>query len=159
VVLTSGDISSMIFKRAVRDDLGDFSLDRQALIVLMELDGKTTLGALAGKSGLNMGTMRELISYLLKFGLIEPVEKDIVPVDRDFFHYMLDQFALAVGPIAGVLIEEEVESYGHDATHFPSYLVTELVEKLAGEIRRVEKKSVFINNMVNKIREKEYPNL
>jgi len=159
MVLTSGDISSLIFKRAVRDDIGDFRLDRQALIVLMELDGKTTLGTLAGKSGLNMGTMRELISNLLKFGLIELVEKDIVPADRDFFLYLLNQFALAVGPIAGVLIEEEVESFGHDEAHFPSYLVAELVEKLAGEIRRVEKKSVFIKNMVNKIREKEYANL
>mgnify|MGYP000438142653 CR=1 FL=1 len=38
--LSSGDISYMIFKPLVREDLGDFSLDRQSLVVFMELDGK-----------------------------------------------------------------------------------------------------------------------
>ena len=158
MVLSTGDISSMIFKRLLRSDLGDFSLDRQTLVVLMELDGKTTLGELAGKSGLTIGTMREPISNLLRLGLIERVEKDIVPMDNDCFHYMLDQLAMAIGPIAGVLIEDEVKSFGHKVVNFPSYLVTNLVNKLAGEIRREDKKSIFIKNMVNKIREKGYSN-
>jgi predicted transcriptional regulator len=158
LVLSTGDISSMIFKRLLRSDLGDFSLDRQTLVVLMELDGKTTLGELARKSGLTIGTMREPISNLLRLGLIERVEKDIVPMDNDCFRYMLDQLAMAIGPIAGVLIEDEVKSFGHKVVNFPSYLVTNLVNKLAGEIRREDKKSVFIKNMVNKIREKGYSN-
>jgi predicted transcriptional regulator len=158
LVLSTGDISSMIFKRLLRSDLGDFSLDRQTLVVLMELDGKTTLGELARKSGLTIGTMREPISNLLRLGLIERVEKDIVPMDNDCFRYMLDQLAMAIGPIAGVLIEDEVKSFGHKVVNFPSYLVANLVNKLAGEIRREDKKSIFIKNMVNKIREKGYSN-
>lgn len=158
MVLFSGDISSMIFKRLVRDDLGDFSLDRQTLVVLIELDGKTTVGALAGKLGLKVDTLRELISNLLRLDLIEKVDEDIVPVDYDFFRYLLDQFALAVGPIAGVLIEDEVQSFGHDVAAFPSFLVRKLVDKLAEEIRREEKRSIFMRNMVTRIREKGYPN-
>ena len=158
MVLSSGDISSMIYKRKVRDDLGDFSLDGQTLLILMELDGKATLGALAGKARLNMGTIREMVSRLLKLGLIEKVEKEVIPVDSDFFRNLLDEFALAVGPIAGVLIEDEVQALGHDVNSFPSYLVTDLVDRLAGEIRREEKKSVFTKNMVNIIRAKGYTN-
>ena len=158
MVLFSGDISSMIFKRLVRNDSGDFSLDRPTLFVLVELDGKTTLGALGAKLGLTMGSLRELITNLLRLGLIEKVEKDIVPVDHEFFRYLLDQFALAVGPIAGVLIEDEVQGFGHDVAAFPSYLARELVDKLAVEIRREEKKSIFIKNMVTRIREKGYSN-
>ena len=158
MVLSSGDISSMIYKRKVRDDLGDFSLDGQTLLILMELDGKATLGALAGKARLNMGTIREMVSRLLKLGLIEKVEKEVILVDGNFFRSLLDEFALAIGPIAGVLIEDEVQVLGHDVNSFPSYLVTELVDRLAGEIRREEKKSVFIKNMVNIIGAKGYAN-
>ena len=64
--------------------------------------------------------------------------------------------ALAIGPIASVLIEDEVQDLGYDVSRFPSYLVTELVDRLAAEIRREEKKAIFIKNMVNLIRVKGY---
>ena len=158
MVMSSGDISSMIYRRKVRDDLGNFSLDGQTLLVLMELDGKATLGALAGKTWLTMGAIREVIANLFKLGLIDKVEKEIVPVDNGFFRNLLDELALAIGPIAGVLIEDEVQELGYDVSRFPSYLVTELVDRLAREIRREEKKAVFIKNMVNTIRAKGYAN-
>ena len=148
----------MIYQRKVRDDLGDFSLDGKTLLILMELDGKATLGALAGKTGLRMGAIRELIASLLKLGLVEKVEKEIIPVDNDFLRNLLDELALALGPIASVLIEDEVQDLGHDVNNFPSYLVAELVDRLAGEIRREEKKAIFIKNMVNLIRAKGYAN-
>jgi DNA-binding transcriptional regulator YhcF (GntR family) len=50
--------------------------------MLMELDGKTTLGAFANKMAINMGTMRDVISNLLKLGLVESVAREIVAVDR-----------------------------------------------------------------------------
>jgi len=158
MVMSSGDISSMIYKRKVRDDVGSFSLDGQTLIVLMELDGKTTLGALAEKTGLSMGSIRELIAKLLKFGLIAKVEQEIIPVDNDFFRKLLDEFALAIGPVASVLIEDEVHDLGHEVNSFPRYLVTELIDRLAGNIRREEKKAIFIKNMVSIIQAKRYAN-
>ena len=158
MVSFSGDISSMIYKRKVRDDLGDFSLNGQTLLILMELDGKAPLGHLAGKTGMSMGSIRELIGNLLKIGLIEKVEKEVIPVGNEFFRNLLDELALAIGPIASVLIEDEVQNLGHDVSSFPSFLVTELVDRLAGEIRREEKKTIFIKNMVNIIRAKGYAN-
>ena len=98
MVSFSGDISSIIYKRKVRDDLGDFSLDGQTLLILMELDGEATLGHLAGKTGLSMGSIRELIGNLLKLGLIEKVEREVIPVGNDFFRNLLDELALAIGP-------------------------------------------------------------
>jgi len=148
----------MIYKRKVRDDLGDFSLDGQTLLILMELDGRATLGHLAGKTGLSMGAIRELIGNLLKLGLIEKVEKEVIPVGNDFFRNLLDELALAIGPVASVLIEDEVQDLGYDVNSFPSFLVTELVDRLAGEIRREEKKTIFIKNMVNIIQTKGYAN-
>jgi hypothetical protein len=156
MVLSSGEISSMIFRRKVRDDLGRFSLDGQTLLILMELDGKATLGHLAGKTGLSMGAIRELITNLIKLGLIEKVEKEVVPADNVFFRHLLDELALAVGPIASVLIEDEVQALGHDVNSFPSFLVKELVDRLAGEVRREEKKAIFMKNMDHLIQTQGY---
>ena len=156
--LSSAGISTMVFKRLLRDDLGDFSLDQKMLTVFMELDGQKNLGAVARKAGLNMSSMREVISKLLQLKLIEKVEEKILFLDHDFIEYLFGQFSLAVGPIAQVLIEDEIQGLGFTLSQFPTQRVAELVDRLSREIRRDEKKEEFKRNMINKIREKGYLN-
>jgi hypothetical protein len=64
--------------------------------------------------------------------------------------------SLAVGPIAPVLIEDEVENLSYELSRFPGHRVAELIDNLAQEIRRQEKKNVFLKMMATKIREKRY---
>ena len=155
--LSSGDISSMIYRRTAATDLGDFSLNRRTLNVYMELNGEATLGQVAEKTGINLGTLRELVSNLLRIGLIERVQKEIEVLDGDFFRYLVSQLSLATGPIAGVLIEDEIHDLGYEVDQFPGYRVTELIDRLAVQIRREDKKAIFIENMANKILQKGYP--
>ena len=154
--LSSAGISTMVFKRLLRDDLGDFSLDQKMLTVFMELDGQKNLGAVARRAGLNMSSMREVISKLLQLELIEKVEEKISFLDNDFIEFLLGQFSLAVGPIAQVLVEDEIQDLGFTVSQFPAQRVAELVDRLSREIRRDNKKSDFKRNMINKIREKGY---
>ena len=154
--LSSGDISSMIFRRTVNNDLGDFSLDRRTLNIYMQLNGAETLGQLAEKAQQNLAYMRGVISNLLTLGLIEAVQEDIVMLDGGFFRYLINQLSLATGPIASVLIEDEIHNLGYEVDQFPGHRARDLVGRLAAEIRREEKKSVFIKNMVSKIRQKGY---
>ena len=72
--LSSGDISVLVFKPVVRDDLGNFSLDGHMLSVLMALDGKKTLGQIAQQANLNMATIREAVGKLLDLKLIEIIK-------------------------------------------------------------------------------------
>lgn len=155
--LTSGDISSMIFRRTAANDLGDFSLNRRTLNVYMELNGEATLGQVAEKTGINLGTLREVVSKLLRIGLIESAQKVIEVLDGDFFRYLVSQLSLATGPIAGVLIEDEIHDLGYEVDQFPAYRATELIDRLAVQIRREDKKAIFIENMANKILQKGYP--
>jgi hypothetical protein len=134
--LSSAGISTMVFKRLLREDLGDFSLDQKMLTVFIELDGQKNLGAVAQKAGLNMGTMREVISKLLQLKLIAKVEEKILYLDSNFIEYLFGQFSLAVGPIAQVLIEDEIQDLGFAVTQFPMQRVAELVDRLSREIRR-----------------------
>ena len=153
---SSSELSAMVFKRVVRQDFEKFPLDRQTLSVFMELDGKVPLGSVAQKVGLKMSTMRQLIAKLVQNGLVRKVEQGISALDKDFFDYLVVHLSYAVGPIAQVLIEEEVAGLGYKLARFPGHRVAELVDNLAREILHKEKKAVFLKSMAAKIREKKY---
>ena len=153
---SSSELSAMVFKRVVRQDIGKFPLDHKMLSVFMELDGKTPLAVVAQKAGMNMGSMRDTIAKLMQNGLVEKVDREIVMLDKDFFDYLVAHLSLAVGPIAQVLIEDEVETMGYELSQFPGHRAAELIDNLAQEIRREEKKNVFLKMLAAKIREKKY---
>jgi len=152
----SGDISVMVFKQVIRDQAGDISIDSRFLSVFLELDGKKTLGTVAQKAGMNMGDMREVISRLLDLNLVEPTVEDVLMIDDDFLDYLNTQLSLAVGPVAEVLVEDEIINMDHSFSQFPASRAAELVEMLSSAIKREEKKSDFKLSMVNKIKEKGY---
>jgi predicted transcriptional regulator len=153
---SSSELSAMVFKRVVRQDLGKFQLDHKMLSVFMELDGKAPLAVVAQKTGMNMSSMRDVIAKLMQNGLVEKADREIVMLDKDFFDYLVAHFSLAVGPIAQVLIEDEVENMGYELSGVPAHRAAELIDTLAQEIRREEKKTVFLKMLATKIREKKY---
>ena len=150
----SSEISDTVFRRVNRVDLAEFSLDSRMLSILVELDGKKSLAVIAQKTGLNSGSLEGLISKLLRIRLIEPVEDTVSLLDGEFFEYLGNQLCLAIGPIAGILIEEAVGDLGYDRARFPSQRAAELVDTLARQIRRKEKRFSFQKAMVRKIRER-----
>ena len=147
------EISNAVFRRVTRRDPGEFSLDSQMLSILVELDGRKNLAAVAKKTGLPLGTLREIISRLVEVNLIESVDDAIAMLNRDFFDYLNVQLSLATGPIAEVLIEDAVSDLGFSTSAFPSHHAAELVDTLARQVRREEKRVSFQRAMVGKIRE------
>lgn len=154
--LASGDISAIVFKPAVRDDLGNFSLDGHMLSVLMALDGKKTLGQIAQNAGLNMATMREAVGSLSSLNLIERVERPGKVLDQEFLAYLISEMSMAIGPLGEVIVEDGLEDLGYTKSTFPAQRAAELVNLLAQEIQREEKRTEFKQHMVHKIREKGY---
>ena len=154
--ISSGEISFMVFRRVKRNDAGEFSLDGQMLSVLMELDGKKSVAAIAKALSYNMSVMRKTVSRLLNLNLIEPVEEAVSNLDGDFFNFLKGQLSLAIGPIAEFVIEDAVGDLGHTLSRFPSHRAAELVDLISREIQREEKRNTFKRNMVGKIREKNY---
>ena len=152
-----GRMSELVLRRATRDDMGKFAIDSQMLSVWMELDGQATLGAVAQKLNLPLAAVGQAVNQLARLGLVER-EQDALPLvlDQDFLSYLYEQFSLAVGPIARVLIEEEAIDLGHSISKFPSQRVAELIDALAREIRREEKSTLFKQRMIAKIREKGF---
>jgi hypothetical protein len=152
----NGEISALIFRQVVRNHHKDFSLDRRLLEIFLELDGKKTLGTIAGKKGLNMVQMRTAIERLIQLDLIEPAEIPSNNVDFEFMEFLIAQFSKAIGPIARVLIEDEIVEMGYSAARFPCSNAAELVDLLSREIKREDKKTEFQTNLVRKIKERGY---
>jgi len=153
--ISSSDLHVLVFRRVSIDKLGEVSLDGQMLSVLMEMDGKKSLSAIAKKLDMNPGNLRGVISRLLKLELVEPADDAISMLEKDFFDFLMAQLSLAVGPIAEILIEDAVNDLGHSVSRFPGHRAAELVDALAREIRREEKRVTFQQAMLEKIKDVE----
>lgn len=154
--ILSGNISALVFRQAVKDGMGDVSIDSQLLRVFLAFDGTKTLDKVAIETNVDMGAMREIVSRLLALELIEPAHKEKLTLDQEFMGYLSDQLSRALGPIAKILIEEVANDMGYSPNQLPSSQAAELIDVLAREIQRDEKRNTFKLNMVNKIKEKGY---
>jgi hypothetical protein len=149
----SGDISALVFKRSVKSDLDKFSLDGQMLQVLKELDGKQNLASVSRSVNMNLDTLKEVLTRLQNFQLIEKVEATVSVLNEEFFDFIQHHLALALGPIAEFLIEDELLDFGDHPEKIPFYRAAELVNLLAHHIPRQEKKVAFQKAMAKKLKE------
>ena len=151
--LFSGDVSTLVFKGIVTTDLGEFSLDGQMLQVLMQLDGMKDLRAVGRCLNLPLATLREAMGRLQALGLVEPVHGAAMMLDNDFFESLESHLSLAVGPIAGVLIEDELQEFGANGKRIPVQRAPELVNLLAQQIPRADRRIAFQQAMVKMIKQ------
>ena len=149
----TGDISRLVLKRTVRADMGEVSLDSQMLNVLMELDGKKNLGQIAQSLNMNMKTLREITSRIHQLRLCEHAAESMPVLGKAFINELSMELSKAMGPIADVVIEDEIADMGESRERFPAHRAAELVDVLARQILREERKVAFQQSMVKKLRE------
>jgi len=154
--VSAGGVEGLVFKQAIRGDLGKLSLDGQMLSVLMSFDGKKTLGQVAQNLDLEMTTIKPIVARLIKYKLVERVEPAVDAVDQDFMTFLISQLSVAIGPLGGIVVEDGLEDLGYTKTNLPVHRTAELVNLLSQEIQREEKRMQFKQVMLKKIREKGY---
>jgi len=147
------DISAVVFNRVDRNDIGNFSIDNKMLSVLMALDGQKSMLVISKRLHLSMDTLKEVTSKLIEMKLIEEVRTAVSTLGRDFFDYLNIQLSLAIGPLSAILIEDAIYDLGHSIKKFPSHRAAELVDLISREIHREDKKNVFKQKMLLKIKE------
>lgn len=147
---------SMVFKRAISGDFGQFSLDGHMLGFIVELDGKKDIGQIAEKTGISVDEIERIVDKLLGLKLIAPATPPAASVDKEFVDFLTGQLSVAIGPIATVIIEDAVADLGCDLAGFPTSKAAELVEMLSREIQREDERTEFKQRLVNKIIEKGY---
>ena len=154
--ISTGGVAGLIFKQAIRDNLGKLSLDGQMLSVLMCFDGRKNLGQVAQDVGMDLATVRPIVARLVKLNLVARVEAVVNAVDQDFIAYLISQLSMAVGPLGGIVVEDGLEDLGYNKNNFPAHKSAELINLLAQEIQREDKRLEFKQAMLKKIKEKGY---
>jgi hypothetical protein len=147
------DFSNVIFRQSTDTDLGEVSLDGKMLAVLTELDGKRPLSAVARRLQLDGVQLLKVISRLLNLKLIVPAGRQVSLLPPAFANDLFQALALAVGPVARLLLEDTIADLGLDLKRIPQDQAPRLVERLAADISRAEKKTAFEKQMLSKIRE------
>ncbi|WP_027359980.1 winged helix-turn-helix domain-containing protein [Desulforegula conservatrix] len=153
----SGDFKNIVFKRVISANFGEVSLDSKMLTVLMEIDGTKDVLTIASNTGLDFSLCAEVLKKLARINLIEPVnsttdEPKEKSIDETFIKKLLSEFSMAVGPIAEVIYEDEVADMGESIDDFPQKKIVELVNRLAAQIPRDDKRISFKQAMANAIK-------
>ena len=151
--LFSGDFSALIFKRSFKDDPGEIRLNGQMLKVFVEIDGIKNLAAITKILKIHPESLKKIITQLYQLKLIEKKHHPHSFINNEFFDFLKIQLSLAVGPIAGYIIEDEIQVLGGDLAKVPHHRAAELVDRLSRQIHRQEKKIAFQQALVKKIKE------
>ena len=148
----SGDISTLVLEGSIKGNLGEFSLDSHMLQVLMQLDGKKNLGAVASGLNIELSTMKMVIAKLAELDLVKKPSPAVAGISKEFIDFMVTQLANAMGPIAEVIFEDELQDFGGDPNKIPKSRAAELITRLANEIPREEKRMEFQQAMVARLK-------
>lgn len=141
--LRSGDISRVVLRPNVRQDMEAFKLSSAMLNVLASLDGYRDVSDVVEMLGMGWGEIRQVLIKLQDKDLIAPVKEREQALSSRFFEILEERLAAYMGPVAGMLIDDTVQSMGEEKGQFPSRRAVELVDRLAGEITSVGKKQEF----------------
>lgn len=148
----NGDISGMVFNHCVTADFGEVSLDSDMLSVLMELDGRKNIGEIAFDLNKNLQETISIVQRLSQLDLIEQVPASKPQcMDKELHDFLVTNLQLSMGPIAEVLVEDEMREMGEAPDEFPMERVGSLVNLLARQIPRDEKRIPFQQVMAKKL--------
>ena len=146
------EMSHAVYKRSIPEELVEYRCTSHMLTVLAALDGSANLTVLAKQIGLPMKSVLSAASSLLELHLIQMADGVACYLDQDFMTYLKAELSTAVGPIAEILIEDGVKDLGHSLDAFPAYKAAELVELLARDIQKEDKRVDFQQKMVTRIK-------
>lgn len=143
----TADIGSMIFRPASLENAGAFSLNGQMLAIFVEFDGSRTVAEIAGRLNIDLNVVSKIVRRLSELGLIEPVTDVAQTLAPAVIDHVTQQLALAVGPLAVVIVEDEIQDLGYEPESFPMMRLKELIDRLSGNIRKEDKKNAFLAAM------------
>jgi len=147
------NLMTKVFRRIERNDVGEISMDNQMLKILFEVDGQRTVQEIAAKLGMGPSDIANVISRLVDKGIIAPASVAISYLSPAVFAGLRKELAIAIGPIADVLLENALEDFNSNESSFPSEQAAELVDVLARQISRQEKRVAFQQRMLQLLRE------
>lgn len=152
----TGNLAQVVFKLYGGNIAGEINLKPEAWRLLVQVDGVRTVAEIAQSIGVDQAAAASIAATLYKAGVLEIVSGVVAPpratVNGVFFDHVTRELTLVMGPLAKVIIEDEVSALGETRENFPRERVAELVERVSEEIRDEQKRVNFQRVMLEAIR-------
>jgi molybdenum-dependent DNA-binding transcriptional regulator ModE len=148
-------LSNMYYRKVIRTDNDEISLDADMIRLLIAIDEDKSLNRIAEEVDMSASDFKSTLTKLLKQGLIEPVRKKQMVLDKSFLEMLRVNLSKAIGPIAQILIEDVAEEMQLEPSAIPINQAAELITQLSLEVPDEENKIQFKKSMIaimNKMR-------
>lgn len=124
--------------------------------VLSQVDGNKTVGEISNDLKIGEYDTARIVYKLFVTGLIEvatePKLKSRKTVDPGFLDFLEERLTEALGPVAPVILEEEIAAMGEERGHFPLDKSSLLVQKVSGEIDDDAQRTTFQKMVLGALR-------
>lgn len=150
------NVSHMVYKLSSRELNSEVNLKPEAWRVLAQINGARTVAEIANSVGMDLAGAARALEQLAQAGLLEPVTAlpvtQPVWVTAQFFDFVTREFARVIGPMANIIIEDELAALEESREQFPRERIAEFVEGISAEIRDDTKRTRFQQIMLEAIR-------
>jgi len=146
--VTSKTGAGVYYRKRIRRDLQSVSLNADMIRLLLVIDEYKSLYQISAEAEMDAATFKRTLGRLLEQGLVEPVQRDALPLDRTFLHAMRLNLSRLIGPMAEILIDEVTTEMGLSPSHIPADQAAEIINRLALEIPDEPSRIQFKKSMI-----------
>ena len=124
--------------------------------MLTQINGVRTVAEIAKNLSLSEAAVIGIVDMLFKSRILEVAPGSAPPptasVDAQFFAEITRELARAMGPLASMIIEDEITALGENMDDFPRDRLADLVERVSEAIKDNSKRVNFQRLMLDAIR-------
>jgi hypothetical protein len=149
--LDSPDLPHRYFKKTIRKNIEEITLDAEMIRLLMAIDENKNISQVAKAAKMNLSVVRDTLVKLLKLELVVPVTKDIPYIEQSFIVFLKTKLSEAVGPMSEILIEDILDEMGLQINRISVNVAPDFVKNIAREIPQAENRTLFENAVFSRI--------
>ena len=149
--LDSPDLSQRYFKKTIRKNMEEITLDAEMIRLLMAIDENKNISQVARAAEMNLSQVRDVLAKLLKLELVVPVKKDVTYLEQSFINFLKTKLSESVGPMGEILIEDILDEMGLQIDRIPVNAAPDFVRNIAREIPQEENRTLFEDVILSRI--------
>ncbi len=151
--ITPDQMDSIYFRRNITNTrAGDITLDGNMMQVLFAVRDEQPASEILKQTGLDVKTVCLILGRLVELELLEVIGPKNRFLGEDFFKALENNLKKAIGPMAGILIDEAVEESGYSRNGMPVEHGAAVIRNIASEITDSRLKLDFIKIMAEFLR-------
>ncbi len=149
-------LSNVVFRMSSGELAGEIRLKPEAWRILTQVNGLRSIGDIAKSIEMDEVTATNIADSLQKAGILEVVAGSgpalRATVNGTFFERLGQELAWAMGPLAEIIINEEMNALGESRDEFPRERIAELVERVSEAVGDENDRIKFQRIMLDLIR-------